>query len=219
VNASHPFVAAVMLLLAGSSPAAQILVNRGFENGTDHYLNWTVNAPILVKQYPSSFQSPGLPPSTTGPWGLELAQNATTAFAQTNAQQEVIVAPGTYQVSANVWARVFDNEGGFSRARFRLLADGVQVEQIDLVGSTATGGGWTPWTKLETAVHTVTVTNSLGVFVQMRADGVGSANSWGQVVADFFSLDAVLIPEPSTAFLLAAAAIPLAFRRRGRTRA
>ncbi len=216
MHASRIIVPAVTLLAAGSSLGVEILTNRGFENA-NHSLNWTVNAPINVKEYPASFWSPGPVPTGNGPWGLEIVQNGGTSgsFLQTNAQQIVTMPPGQYEVKASVWARVYDTQGSaFSRARFRLLVDGVQQEQLDLVGDTV-NGGWTPWTKLETATHTVNVTTSLGVFLQMRADGTGSASNWGQVVADVFSLDATLIPEP-TALLLLGAALPLALRGRRR---
>jgi len=202
--------------IAATSQGAQILLNPDFENAT-HGANWTVNSPITVKQYSNSFWSPGNVPTGNGDWGLEMTNNGT--MSQNNAQQSVTLTPGMYELSASVWANVYDNgttTSQFSRARFSLRVNGTAgtdaVETVDLVNNGT--GAWTGWTNLQTQTYTMQVNTTVTAFLQMIADG--RDGSWGQVVADEFRLNATLIPEPATLLMLAAAMIPLALLRRER---
>lgn len=190
----------------------QVLNNRRFNNGNF----WVLTGNVSRTNYADQFWAPGNAPNNAEP-GLQIVANgvqSTGTATQIVNLSDVGLTPGLYSIDANGWFNVYNTEGraNGSRARFRLIVDGVNSGHIDLLAPNATG--WTGWTNLSLGPTVFQVNESVGLEIILRADGTGGEFNWGQIAADDMWLQLTPVPEPSTMILLAAGAAGLVHRRR-----
>lgn len=198
-------LAAAMIVVISAAAAANVLVNRDFENPV-HTTGWNLNG-IAIEQYPNAWLVPGpCPADPNGPWGLQVVNNY--GISSGTATQRVDMT-GLYSLTGSGWFRLYSGVGqGVSIAELRLLVDGVLVQSQSVSGI---NGAWTDWVKIQLPTWTGQVNSNVRLRAYMQADGMGG---WGQVVGDYFTLDAVLIPEPAGMLALCFGAGGLLLRRR-----